>query len=75
MLIDYWCGTPPPRFPIPIPPFPEPEPDPRELIVNPFDLIVMGVVFDNLIQTVTESLQGALYTTAVAFQNAGLEQL
>lgn len=75
ILIDYWCGTPPPRFPIPIPPFPEPEPDPRELAVNPLDLIMMGVMFDNLTQTVTESLQDALSVTAVAFQNAGLERL
>ena len=43
--------------------------------VNPLDLIMMGVVFDALTQTVSERVQGALQDTAVAFQNAGVERL
>lgn len=78
-LVDEVCGTGwPRRWPFPIPPFPwppEPEPDPREMFINPLDLIIMGVVFDNLAGTVMEGLQGALRETAVAFQNAGLERM
>lgn len=77
-LVDDWCGTGWPRrwpIPIPFPLPPEPEPDPREINVTPLDLIIMGVVFDQLSGTVVDSLQGALQETAVAFQDAGLERM
>jgi hypothetical protein len=79
-LVDGWCGNEPRPWPIPIPippwPWPpEPDPDPREMFVNPLDLIIMGVVFENLAGTVSEELQSPLQETAAAFQDAGFERL
>jgi hypothetical protein len=79
-LVADWCGTEPRRWPIPIPippwPWPpDPDPDPRELLVNPLDLLIMGVVFESLVNTVDEEVQGVLLDTAAAFQDAGFGQL
>ncbi|MFN2104648.1 MAG: hypothetical protein ACK2UJ_07235 [Candidatus Promineifilaceae bacterium] len=74
---DEVCGSEPWRWPFPPPrPWPpEPDPDPREMLANPLDLIIMGVVFDSLAGTVSDELQGPLQDAAAAIQNAGFERL
>lgn len=73
-LVDDWCGTGKPRWPFPWP-GPGPDPDPRDLLVTPLDLIMSGTLLAQLAGTVSEQLREAVVETAVALQNAGLEQL